>query len=275
MKGILQGRQLRWLAGVLLLCAGLVQMASTGAEGRLNIDTLTGQLESSGLYTQRAQWLQGELDLLAQAAGMENAAGAADAAVLAQAGAAQLQGQSLPEPTAGHKLRQMVSEGQPAEALEDAEVIRLLDLLEQQADGLETQAMELPAADQLVQLAQYGEQGVQRLPVGFGIGALLAVAGLALLFLPGMGAKGRLFGLALASLGAAGALAVFCRWQAPQPAGLEQPWQTLVSAALEGWLGGARQAAVLYAAGLGALAVLAAAAGLLWGRQSKKGKEES
>ena len=104
---------------------------------------------------------------------------------------------------------------------------------------------------------------------------LLAVAGLGLLFLPGMGAKGRLFGLALASLGAAGALAVFCRWQVPQPAGLEQPWQQLVSAALDGWFGGARQAAVLYAAGLGALAVLAAAAGLLWGRQSKKGKEES
>ena len=275
MKGILQGRQLRWLAGVLLLCAGMTQMASMGAGGRLTADAMEGQLESSGLYTQRAQWLQGELDILAQAAGLENAGDAADAAVLAQAGAAQLQGQSLPEPTAGDKLRQMVCQDQPAEALEDEEVVRLLDLLEEQANGLETRAMELPAAEQLEQLVQYGEQAVQRLPFGFGMGALLAVAGLGLLFLPGMGAKGRLFGLALASLGAAGALAVFCRWQVPQPAGLEQPWQQLVSTALDGWFGGARQAAVLYAAGLGALAVLAAAAGLLWGRQSKKGKEES
>ena len=141
MKGILQGRQLRWLAGVLLLCAGMTQMASTGAGGRLTADAMEGQLESSGLYTQRAQWLQGELDILAQAAGLENAGDAADAAVMAQAGAAQLQGQSLPEPTAGDKLRQMVCQDQPAEALEDEEVVRLLDLLEEQANGLETRAM--------------------------------------------------------------------------------------------------------------------------------------
>lgn len=275
MKRILQGSLPRWAAGVLLLCAGLVQIGAAGAGGRLTDTALAGQLEASGLYTQRAQWLQGQLDTLAQAAGLEDAGTAADPDSLAQAGAAQLAGQPLPDPQAGAKLRQAVSEDQPAEALEDEKVAQLLNLLEQQANEAETQAMELPAAEQLAQLAENARQNIQTLPLRFGIGAVLALVGLALLCLPGFGAKERLFGLALACLGAAGALGVFCRWPAADLSGLEQPWQALAAGALEGWYGAARRAAVLYAAVMAALGAMAAAAGIFRGRRGKKGKEES
>lgn len=274
MKGILRGSLPRWVAGVLLLCAGLVQIAVAGAGGRLTDTALAGQLEAGGLYAQRAQWLEEQLDTLARAARLEDA-GDADPDTLARAGAAQLAGQPLPAPQAGEKLRQAAGEGRSAEVLEDEEVAGLLDLLEQQADAIETQAMELPAAAQLAGLAENARQNTQNLPLRFGAGAVLALAGLGLLGLPGFGAGKGLLGLALGCLGAAGALAVFCRWQLPALEGLEQPWQALVTGALAGWYGAARQAAVLYAAGLGALGALAAATGIFRIRRGNKGKEES
>lgn len=275
MKGKLQGSLPRWVAGVLLLCAGLVQIGAAGAGGRLTDTALAGQLETCGLYTQRAQWLQEQLDTLAQAAGLEDAGTAADPDSLARAGAAQLAGQPLPDPQAGEKLRQAVGTDQPAEALEDEKVSQLLEMLEQQANEAEEQAMELPAADQLAQLAENARQNAQTLPLRFGAGAVLALVGLGLVCLPGFEARERLFGLALALLGAAGALGIFCRWQAADLSGLEQPWQALVAGALAGWYGAARRAAVLYAAGLGVLGAMAAAAGIFRGRRGKKGKEES
>ena len=190
---------LRWAASVLLLVAALQQACLIAVWQQIDTQALLPSLQQKYL-PQQAQYLFEQLDLLAQAAGVEAPDVATLQETIVNAADVQLTGKEIALlPTAGTQMKEALLEQLAAQNLEPTEEISAkADLLEQEGNRLEQQAMELPSAEVLQQYLYEVEQWQSIMPTGL-IALVLGALGLLGLFLPPLRKKSICLALATAT----------------------------------------------------------------------------
>lgn len=227
---------LRWAASVLLLVAALQQACLIVVWQQIDTQALLPSLQEKYL-PQQAQYLFEQLDLLAQAAGVEAPDVATLQETLVNAADVQLTGKEIALlPTAGTQMKEALLEQLAAQNLEPTEEISAkADLLEQEGNRLEQQAMELPSAEVLQQYLYEVEQRQSVMPTGL-IALVLGALGLLGLFLPPLRKKFICLALAAAT-GLSAVLLFIIRGfvQLPLLEGTASEY-TLINDALQSWL---------------------------------------
>lgn len=227
---------LRWAASVLLLVAALQQACLIVVWQQIDTQALLPSLQQKYL-PQQAQYLFEQLDLLAQAAGVEAPDVATLQETLVNAADVQLTGKEIALlPTAGTQMKEALLEQLAAQNLEPTEEISAkADLLEQEGNRLEQQAMELPSAEVLRQYLYEVEQRQSIMPTGL-IALVLGALGLLGLFLPPLRKKSICLALATAT-GLSAVLLFVIRGfvQLPLLEGTASEY-TLINDALQSWL---------------------------------------
>ena len=190
---------LRWAASVLLLVAALQQACLIAVWQQIDTQALLPSLQQKYL-PQQAQYLFEQLDLLAQAAGVEAPDVATLQETLVNAADVQLTGKEITLlPTVGTQMKEALLEQLAAQNLEPTEEISAkADLLEQEGNRLEQQAMELPSVEVLRQYLYEVEQRQSIMPTGL-IALVLGALGLLGLFLPPLRKKSICLALATAT----------------------------------------------------------------------------
>lgn len=227
---------LRWAASVLLLVAALQQACLIVVWQQIDTQALLPSLQEKYL-PQQAQYLFEQLDLLAQAAGVEAPDVATLQETIVNAADVQLTGKEIALlPTAGTQMKEALLEQLAAQNLEPTEEISAkADLLEQEGNRLEQQAMELPSAEVLQQYLYEVEQWQSIMPTGL-IALVLGALGLLGLFLPPLRKKSICLALATAT-GLSAVLLFVIRGfvQLPLLEGTASEY-TLINDALQSWL---------------------------------------
>lgn len=227
---------LRWAASVLLLVAALQQACLIVVWQQIDTQALLPSLQQKYL-PQQAQYLFEQLDLLAQAAGVEAPDVATLQETIVNAADVQLTGKEIALlPTAGTQMKEALLEQLAAQNLEPTEEISAkADLLEQEGNRLEQQAMELPSAEVLRQYLYEVEQRQSIMPTGL-IALVLGALGLLGLFLPPLRKKSICLALATAT-GLSAVLLFVIRGfvQLPLLEGTASEY-TLINDALQSWL---------------------------------------
>lgn len=227
---------LRWAASVLLLVAALQQACLIVVWQQIDTQALLPSLQEKYL-PQQAQYLFEQLDLLAQAAGVEAPDVATLQETIVNAADVQLTGKEIALlPTAGTQMKEALLEQLAAQNLEPTEEISAkADLLEQEGNRLEQQAMELPSAEVLQQYLYEVEQRQSIMPTGL-IALVLRALGLLGLFLPPLRKKSICLALATAT-GLSAVLLFVIRGfvQLPLLEGTASEY-TLINDALQSWL---------------------------------------
>ena len=227
---------LRWAASVLLLVAALQQACLIVVWQQIDTQALLPSLQQKYL-PQQAQYLFEQLDLLAQAAGVEAPDVATLQETIVNAADVQLTGKEIALlPTAGTQMKEALLEQLAAQNLEPTEEISAkADLLEQEGNRLEQQAMELPSAEVLQQYLYEVEQWQSIMPTGL-IALVLGALGLLGLFLPPLRKKSICLALATAT-GLSAVLLFVIRGfvQLPLLEGTASEY-TLINDALQSWL---------------------------------------
>lgn len=227
---------LRWAASVLLLVAALQQACLIVVWQQIDTQALLPSLQQKYL-PQQAQYLFEQLDLLAQAAGVEAPDVATLQETIVNAADVQLTGKEIALlPTAGTQMKEALLEQLAAQNLEPTEEISAkADLLEQEGNRLEQQAMELPSAEVLQQYLYEVEQRQSIMPTGL-IALVLGALGLLGLFLPPLRKKSICLALATAT-GLSAVLLFVIRGfvQLPLLEGTASEY-TLINDALQSWL---------------------------------------
>lgn len=227
---------LRWAASVLLLVAALQQACLIAVWQQIDTQALLPSLQQKYL-PQQAQYLFEQLDLLAQAAGVEAPDVATLQETLVNAADVQLTGKEIALlPTAGTQMKEALLEQLAAQNLEPTEEISAkADLLEQEGNRLEQQAMELPSVEVLRQYLYEVEQRQSIMPTGL-IALVLGALGLLGLFLPPLRKKSICLALATAT-GLSAVLLFIIRGfvQLPLLEGTASEY-TLINDALQSWL---------------------------------------
>ncbi len=227
---------LRWAASVLLLVAALQQACLIVVWQQIDTQALLPSLQQKYL-PQQAQYLFEQLDLLAQAAGVEAPDVATLQETLVNAADVQLTGKEIALlPTAGTQMKEALLEQLAAQNLEPTEEISAkADLLEQEGNRLEQQAMELPSVEVLRQYLYEVEQWQSIMPTGL-IALVLGALGLLGLFLPPLRKKSICLALATAT-GLSAVLLFVIRGfvQLPLLEGTASEY-TLINDALQSWL---------------------------------------
>ena len=227
---------LRWAASVLLLVAALQQACLIAVWPQIDTQALLLSLQQKYL-PQQAQYLFEQLNLLAQAAGVEAPDVATLQETLVNAADVQLTGKEITLlPTAGTQMKEALLEQLAAQNLEPTEEISAkADLLEQEGNRLEQQAMELPSAEVLQQYLYEVEQRQSIMPTGL-IALVLGALGLLGLFLPPLRKKSICLALSTAT-GLSAVLLFVIRGfvQLPLLEGTASEY-TLINDALQSWL---------------------------------------
>ena len=227
---------LRWAASVLLLVAALQQACLIVVWQQIDTQALLPSLQEKYL-PQQAQYLFEQLDLLAQAAGVEAPDVATLQETIVNAADVQLTGKEIALlPTAGTQMKEALLEQLAAQNLEPTEEISAkADLLEQEGNRLEQQAMELPSVEVLRQYLYEVEQRQSIMPTGL-IALVLGALGLLGLFLPPLRKKSICLALATAT-GLSAVLLFVIRGfvQLPLLEGTASEY-TLINDALQSWL---------------------------------------
>ena len=227
---------LRWAASVLLLVVALQQACLIVVWQQIDTQALLPSLQQKYL-PQQAQYLFEQLDLLAQAAGVEAPDVATLQETLVNAADVQLTGKEIALlPTAGTQMKEALLEQLAAQNLEPTEEISAkADLLEQEGNRLEQQAMELPSVEVLRQYLYEVEQRQSIMPTGL-IALVLGALGLLGLFLPPLRKKSICLALATAT-GLSAVLLFVIRGfvQLPLLEGTASEY-TLINDALQSWL---------------------------------------
>lgn len=227
---------LRWAASVLLLVAALQQACLIVVWQQIDTQALLPSLQQKYL-PQQAQYLFEQLDLLAQAAGVEAPDVATLQETIVNAADVQLTGKEIALlPTAGTQMKEALLEQLAAQNLEPTEEISAkADLLEQEGNRLEQQAMELPSVEVLRQYLYEVEQRQSIMPTGL-IALVLGALGLLGLFLPPLRKKSICLALATAT-GLSAVLLFVIRGfvQLPLLEGTASEY-TLINDALQSWL---------------------------------------
>lgn len=227
---------LRWAASVLLLVAALQQACLIVVWQQIDTQALLPSLQQKYL-PQQAQYLFEQLDLLAQAAGVEAPDVATLQETIVNAADVQLTGKEIALlPTAGTQMKEALLEQLAAQNLEPTEEISAkADLLEQEGNRLEQQAMELPSVEVLQQYLYEVEQRQSIMPTGL-IALVLGALGLLGLFLPPLRKKSICLALATAT-GLSAVLLFVIRGfvQLPLLEGTASEY-TLINDALQSWL---------------------------------------
>ena len=227
---------LRWAASVLLLVAALQQACLIVVWQQIDTQALLPSLQQKYL-PQQAQYLFEQLDLLAQAAGVKAPDVATLQETLVNAADVQLTGKEIALlPTAGTQMKEALLEQLAAQNLEPTEEISAkADLLEQEGNRLEQQAMELPSVEVLRQYLYEVEQRQSIMPTGL-IALVLGALGLLGLFLPPLRKKSICLALAAATGLSAVLLFVIKGFvQLPLLEGTASEY-TLINDALQSWL---------------------------------------
>lgn len=227
---------LRWAASVLLLVVALQQACLIVVWQQIDTQALLPSLQQKYL-PQQAQYLFEQLDLLAQAAGVEAPDVATLQETIVNAADVQLTGKEIALlPTAGTQMKEALLEQLAAQNLEPTEEISAkADLLEQEGNRLEQQAMELPSVEVLRQYLYEVEQRQSIMPTGL-IALVLGALGLLGLFLPPLRKKSICLALATAT-GLSAVLLFVIRGfvQLPLLEGTASEY-TLINDALQSWL---------------------------------------
>ena len=227
---------LRWATSVLLLVAALQQACLIVVWQQIDTQALLPSLQQKYL-PQQAQYLFEQLDLLAQTAGVEAPDVATLQETIVNAADVQLTGKEIALlPTAGTQMKEALLEQLAAQNLEPTEEISAkADLLEQEGNRLEQQAMELPSVEVLRQYLYEVEQRQSIMPTGL-IALVLGALGLLGLFLPPLRKKSICLALATAT-GLSAVLLFVIRGfvQLPLLEGTASEY-TLINDALQSWL---------------------------------------